>query len=189
MGSFSWCYCDTGKIRRDKYVCPAPKRDQRLVGYSKDHPASVLFPKEFGGKGAQIDVDMYMDYGRFNSADIYDLVADWNRGWIAAHPEYIGPHEAKHALRDPEHHQAKRMNEMSWWAFYSDLSLSREDVVRKWREATGAACVEYRQIGIDIAHHDEDNAALMYPIKIARNKESVYEDCPPSLNDPYQGFD
>ena len=45
-----------------------------------------------------------------------------------------------------------------------------------------------REIGIDIACDDEDNARLQYPIKITHDVTAVYEDCQPSENDPYQGW-
>lgn len=220
MGSFSWCYCDTGKIKTDADGYPKPKRGQRLVGYSHAHPASVLFPAEFGGKKAQIDIDMYLDYGRFGREDIYDLVADWNREWAAAHPDHITSQEkketgwntkrrerwllehpgdtieeAEQALKSdwPGYHSApRRISEMSWWPFYSDLALSRKEVVERWKEVTDPEhrrSIEYRSIGIFLAGNDKDNAMLPYPIKIAKNKDSVYEECPPSLGDPYQGFD
>lgn len=188
MGSFSWCYCDTGNIRIDEYGCPRPRRDQRLVGFSKTHPASVLIPEEFGGKKVQIDVEMYEDYGNFRGEDIYNLVADWNRKWISEHPDYVCPQDAEYAVKHPEY-PAKKMSEMPWWPYYSDLNLSREEVVKKWKESSGREYVEYRQIGIAIACYDKDNAALPYPIKIAKHKESVYENCPPSYGDPDQGFD
>ena len=191
MGSFSWCYCDVGEIRIDSFGCPRPRRDQRLVGFSKDHPASVLIPEEFGGKTAQIDVKMYEDYGRFGKIDIYNLIADWNRSWISAHPDYKTPHSLKYEEQHPKY-PAKKMSEYPWWPFYSNLSLSREDVLKKWREAypcTPLVMIEYRSIGITIACYNEDNAALPYPIKIAKDPRSIYEDCPPSLSDPYQGFD
>lgn len=44
-----------------------------------------------------------------------------------------------------------------------------------------------REIGIDIACYDEDNAVLKYPIKIT-TKEMEYEDVKPSLSDPNQGW-
>lgn len=185
MGSFSWLYCDQGEIRKDKDGCLIPKRGQQLASYRKSCPASVLFPKEFGGKEAQIYVDTYGDYGMFGLEDIYCLVADWNREWISKHPDYKTPYSVKREEAYPEY-RAKKMSENSWWPFYSDLSLSREEVVRRWEEACGHRC-EYRTIGIDIACYDEDNAALPYPIKIAKDPRSVYEDCPPSYSDPYQG--
>lgn len=188
MGSFSWLYCDMGEVETDRDGYPHPKKGQRLISYADGYPASVLFPKEFGGKKAQIDVEMYDDYGRFGGEDIYCLVADWNRKWIAAHPDYKTPQSLRYEQRNPAR-PAKKMCEYPWWPYYSDLSLSQEEICRKWKEAQpDSGFVEYRSIGIDIACYDRDNFALPYPIKIARNPESVYEDCPPSYDDPYQGF-
>ncbi len=45
-----------------------------------------------------------------------------------------------------------------------------------------------RLIGIRIACYDEDNAKLKYPIKITHDPLAVYEDCKPSLSDPWQGW-
>ena len=56
-------------------------------------------------------------------------------------------------------------------------------------EVNGPCWLEYRWIGIELACQDEDNLALPYPIKIARHKESIYEECPASFGDPYQGFE
>ena len=107
MGSFSWCYCDMGDIEKreyDTYTELFPTKEQRLITGRKDYPASVLFPEEFGGKIAQIDVPEYEDYGNFTyggkTYDIYELVADWNREWIANHPDWIKPSDLRYAKRD-----------------------------------------------------------------------------------------
>ena len=191
MGSFSWIYCDMGEITDRKKI---RKKQRMIIG----HPGSVLFPEEFGGKDSQIDVTRYADYGRFfdrkthKTIDIYELVADWNRRYLAEHPEHILP---KRVGRNG----SGRVDEFVWYPFYTDLSLTKEEVCKKWLEAMNAGktgddrcprCwTEYRNIGINIACYNEDNASLKYPVKIARNPESVYEECPPSLNDPWQGFD
>ena len=48
---------------------------------------------------------------------------------------------------------------------------------------------EIRNIGIDIACYDEDNASLPYPIKITSKKTGIcYEELPPSKWDPEQGL-
>ena len=194
MGSFSWCYCDQGEIPYSSDGHPRPKKAQRVRSYTYECPASVLFPKEFGGSNAQINVDMYEDYGVFGTEDIYCLVADWNRKWISEHPDFVRPHSIEYAKNNPKY-PARPLKEMSWWPFYSDLSLSRSEVVRRWaekvnfgKEKCDRVLVEYRQIGIDIACYNDDNAALPYPIKIAKNPDSVYEECPPSIGDPDQGF-
>lgn len=186
MGSFSWCYCDTGAIRIDRDGCPVPKRSQRLL-YRQ--PAYVLIPKEFGG--GHIFEASYPDYGRFGGIDIYDLVADWNRAWIASHPEWKRPYDVLYESRYPED-PAKPISAMSWYPFFSDLSLSRKEVVERWRDSRPLDSnywLEYREIGIAIACQDEDNEALPFPIKVARFKESVYENYPASYGDPGQGCD
>ena len=156
MGNFSWCYCDTGKIKRDPDGYAMPAHNQRLCICSMSHPASVLFPAEFGGKKAQINVPMYMNYGVFNGVDVYDLAADWNRRWASENPGFIMPSEKRFAERcrrrrdsemsnypglTPEEVETeiakgwssfrctpRRLSDFSWWPFYSDLSLSREEL-------------------------------------------------------------
>ena len=219
MGNFSWCYCDTGKIKRDPDGYAMPAHNQRLCICSMSHPASVLFPAEFGGKKAQINVPMYMNYGVFNGVDVYDLAADWNRRWASENPGFIMPSEKRFAERcrrrrdsemsnypglTPEEVETeiakgwssfrctpRRLSDFSWWPFYSDLSLSREELEIKWNESLpeGSGRQEYRYIGIDLAGLDIDNEAVPYPIKIAKNRASIYEECPPSLRDPLQGCD
>lgn len=199
MGSFSWCYCDKD-IRRDSAGYLDPTNTQRMR-YGK--PGHVLFPKEFGGKAAQIDVDAYEDYGRFynekdgKTYDVYSLVADWNREWVSKHPEWIKPSEMNHIDIDVDPNAPVRpIGEKSWYEFYSDLSLSQEEVCKRWREKKEkefgrelpATFCSWRSIGIDIACYDEDAAEIPYPIKISRSKNAVYEKCGISYGDPYQGF-
>lgn len=193
MGEFSWCYCDMGKVpQRDfgSYIEVRPQKKQRLL---MGRPGSVLIPEEFGGKARQIDEESYYGYGRFCGQDIYDLVADWNRKWLSEHPEWVRPSDIRH------HNAAEPVSCKSWYPFYADLSLSREEMMWKWIEAMKQrpgtpeyegrfGYREYRSIGIHIACYDDDNAALPFPIKIAKNANSVYENCPPSLEDPYQGL-
>ena len=45
-----------------------------------------------------------------------------------------------------------------------------------------------REVGINIACYDKDNAKLKYPIKITHDANAVYEECGPSLSDPNQGW-
>ena len=46
-----------------------------------------------------------------------------------------------------------------------------------------------REIGIDIACYDEDNAKLKYPIKITHDAGAIYEECAFSPADPDQGWE
>ena len=135
----------------------------------------LLVPREFGG--GHIVEECYDGYGRMGGHDVYDLVADWNREWAKQNPDYVS-------------RSCGRIGDQAWYPFYTDLSLSREEVVKKWEE-TGNARIwfEWRIIGIEIACYDEDNAAIRYPIKIAEYEWSTYEGSAPSESDPNQGWE
>ena len=166
MGVFSWLDCNTGR--------------QVKIG----RKAYVLVPKEFGGGHI---TEMYYDgYGNFGGFDVYDLVADWNKGYIT---------EAN--LRG----MPKRSNYGKGESgdFYYELAVKRyNDTVKKitlWQAGASDDEMEEkygsewkRNIGIDIACYDEQNEALKFPIKICHNSKAVYEDCKPSMSDPNQGF-
>jgi len=170
MGQFSWLDCVTGEqilddVERDVYV---------------------LVPKDFGG-GHILEV-MYDGYGHFGGKDIYELVADWNRGVLKE--DYIFPHAIKRynivkilKQHHPDYEEQFEFKaiEKDWWMAYSDLSLDKRGI----EYVTGH---EYRHIGIDLACYDEDNEALPFPIKITHDPNAVYEDCKPSLSDPNQGW-
>lgn len=175
MGFESWIYCDAGKIRKSRGQL-YPTRAQRLVAMSKDHPACILIPEEFGGKNKQ-KTAWYDGYANVGSTDVYVQTADWNRKWASENPAFVLPFKGK------------RLEEHSWYPFYADLTLSHKEVEEKWAEATGAKRKYYRDIGIDLACEDENNAVIRYPIKIAKSADSIYENCPPSPADPYQGCD
>lgn len=163
MGCFSWMFCDADPSMR--------KNSRRLV---INHKGYLLIPKEFGG--GHIEEKYYDGYGRFGGKDVYDLAADWNREYIASHPEFILPYSGIAVGKKP------------WYKLYADMSLSQEDIEKQIKTAEGCSpYMEYRWIGIELACYDEDNAALPFPIKIAKYKDSVYEACKPSKGDPDQG--
>lgn len=155
MGQFSWLDCQDNKtpilddVREDCFV---------------------LIPKEFGG--GHIVEHCYDGYGTFGGHDIYDLVAIWNREYIAS---------------------SGKFKLCSWQPYFSDLTLSVEEVLEAWnenyKEKWGYGGNELRNIGIDIACYDEQNAALKFPIKITHDCNAVYENEGPSNSDPYQGWD
>ena len=70
MGSFSWYASDT----------------HRAIRSENPFPVYALRPD-----GAPFLEESYEGYGVFGGQDIYDLVADWNRKYLAAHPDYMIP--------------------------------------------------------------------------------------------------
>ena len=163
MGQFSFMYADTDN-REALRVCGE---------------AYVICPD-----GSVIHEDCYGGYGIFCGKDIYELVADWNRKYLAKHPEfpifqhYLVPTENGFKEAEPI-----PIDQYDWYRFYADLSLSREEVVER------AKLLEYRLIGIDIACYDDCNANLPCPIKICKDEpRKDYGAYPPSKDDPNQGW-
>lgn len=71
MGSFSWLFADTNNTKN-------LRADRR--GY-------VACPD-----GTFICEPSYETYGVFDGKDVYDLVVDWNREFIAENPDHLLPH-------------------------------------------------------------------------------------------------
>lgn len=164
MGQFSWIYSDTKKAMLD--------------GVHKD--SYLLIPEPFQREfGEYIVESCYDGYGEFDGHDVYDLVALWNREFVSKNP-------------DLKLYRGTQLSEYLWYPFFSDLSLSIEEVLKKWKEADGERpevyhFCELRQIGIDIACYDAENRAMQYPIKIV--EEAVPYSCAdPSDGDPNQGW-
>lgn len=165
MGQFSWLDCiDESQILDDVHA-----------------DVYALIPKEFGG--GSLHETFYKGYGEFDGKDIYDLVAIWNRKFLAENPNYIIPS------------RETKVSECRWYKFFADMSMTAEDAVKAWTKADVKEGYmlhgfehELRIIGIDIACYDEDNAALPYPIKITHDANRCYESCDPSDSDPDQGW-
>lgn len=156
MGQFSWLDCiDNSQILDDV-----------------QEDVYVLIPKEFGG--GHIKETCYDGYGNFGGNDIYELVADWNRKFLATNPKLILP---THYIPIGRH---------AWYKIYGDLSIDRDEMIRRLDE--DGYHYNYRWIGICIDGYDEDNAELLYPIKITHDSSAIYEECNPSLIDPNQGW-
>lgn len=148
MGQFSFMYADTDN-----------QKALRVGG-----EAYVLCPD-----GTVIHEDCYDGYGRFGGKDIYELVADWNRKYLAEHPEFT-------ISQLP-------IDQYDWYRFYADISLSREEVASLMHPD------DYRYIGIEIACYDDMNASLPFPIKICKDEpRKDYGAYPPSKDDPNQGW-
>lgn len=158
MGQFSWLDC----ITKEQVV------DNKL------RDVYVLVPKEFRKEyGLRIVEHCYDGYGHFGGYDVYDLVADWNREYLAKHPEHYIPG------------QLTKVSDNSWYKAYADLRKTKDEIV----ETVEGLYSEWRTIGIEIACYDEDNAALPFPIKITHDANVIYEECEPSPSDPDQGWE
>ena len=166
MGFFSWLDCKTNKSIR--------------IG---SHDSYLLIPEQFGG--GHYHESYYRGYGMFGSHDVYEEVAKWNRKNLSA--DMIEAPDRSRWADDEEGQQ--------WY----ELAVDRY-MVRRKRITDYAAGVDdrtmrllygadyLRNIGIDIACYDEQNAALPFPIKITHDKNAEYEDYGPSKSDPNQGL-
>ena len=156
MGCFSWIYSDIKK--------------PLLIG----EPGILVLPQS----GMLVE-SVYEGYGMFAGQDVYELVAEWNRSYLAEHPE--------HELCG----SGKKVMQCFWYPVYTDLSVPLNEVAWRLREKEKwlPTCYELREIGIAIACEDEDNQRLLYPIKICRYRENAeYEKLLPSIRDPGQGL-
>ena len=170
MGYFSWLFADKNNeqnLRIDK------------SGY-------IACPD-----GDFIKESCYEGYGEFNGFNIYELVVYWNRKFLAANPDFVLPHERRKigATDGKTVKSTQALKDFWWYPTISDLSIPLEDFdsAVKDRKDIPVVLRELRCIGIDIACHNEDNAALPYPIKITKTKKVRYDKLPASKNDPEQG--
>lgn len=165
MGQFSWIYSDTNRAMLDGVY-----RNSFLL-------VPEAFSKEYG---PYIKEECYDGYGVFGKHhDVYELVAIWNREYVSQNPDHVT-------------YRGRKYSEFSWYPYFSDMSLSIQEALRRWQEAKSNGnkdfrCWELRHIGIDIGCYDEDNRALPYPIKIVEHP-IAYELAYPSDMDPNQGW-
>lgn len=169
MGCYSWKYCD----------CP---NERMICGMVKD--SYLLIPLPFGG--GHVLERCYNGYGRMGIYDIYELAAEWNRTWIM---ESFFPKPEREDYGDDE--DGRKYYESAIKAYEWKCRRLHDYNSRNGRSdayMTAKYGTDWkREIGIDIACCDEDNARLKFPIKIAAYSSSVYEDCGPSARDPLQG--
>lgn len=166
MGQFSWITCDT----------------QKQVINNKKKDVYVLIPIEFGG--GHIAEPCYDGYGTFGGFDIYDLVADWNKQSVTSDIIRIPKREQWGYFPDSEDNFSFAIDEYKRSCRRLGYFKRCPDEVMTWKYGNYFK----REIGIDIACYDEQNAVLKYPIKIAELKDSVYESMPYSKRDPNQGW-
>ena len=133
------------------------------IWYGNSANVRLLIPKEFGGGAYEGHFD---GYGNVWGTDVYDVAADWNRAFCLEHPDF-------------KPRRSPRISDLRWYDAYVHAE-SREEFEKK----TG---IEWREVGIAIACHDEDNARLRYPIKLTTDPAAVYEEVSWSLSDPWQG--
>lgn len=168
MGSFSWYASDTHRAIRSHRPFPV---------YALRPDAEPLLEADYEG------------YGEFGGHDIYDLVADWNRQYLAEHPGFlIFQHGRVWSEEMGSYFPAapKRVDEFPWYPLYADLTKSQKDIERELRES-GTPFWHYRSIGIAIACYDDQNLKLPYPIKLVESPVP-YAAAAASKHDPGQGF-
>lgn len=192
MGCFSWIYSDTKKPLR--------------IGKK----ARLLIPKEFnnGNKGGSFYETAYDGYGNFDGRDVYELVAEWNRKFLSENMLRDVPKRENYGgLWDFEKEQLILEGYSEAEIIVADNKRKEENYQRAlaWHQESINRLNDYRnglsdkkmeekygknwkrEIGIDIACYDEQNASLPYPIKIAAKLDSIYETQPASKSDPNQG--
>lgn len=168
MGSFSWYASDTHRAIRSANPFPV---------YALQPDGEPLLEKKYDGDG------------RFGGQDIYELVADWNRKFLAEHPSFlIAQHGVVWSGENGAYFPAplRRVDSFDWYPLYADLTKSRRDIEHELYEC-GTPFWDYRHIGIEIACGDDRNTALPFPIKLV--EVSVpYAEAAASKIDPEQGF-
>ena len=195
MGQFSWLDCDR------------ENEGHRAILDNVADDVYVLVPKEFGG-GHILETE-YDGYGNFGGYDIYDLVADWNKEYITSDAIKKPVRERYGGIWGYELDKLKeqglsdeeiKIKEEKEREEYYQRALKRYDCKINRLEdfktnVSDEIMVERygkdwkREIGIDIACYDEDNARLKYPIKITHDGGLTYESAKYiSLGDPNQGW-
>lgn len=162
MGTFSWMFAD----EENRHNLQIGHR-----GYIALPDGNFLYERGYAG------------YGIFDGQDVYELVVQWNREYIAASPNAEVPCGSKrHGV-----FIAKRFRDYWWYPVIADLTLSRDEIVQELQALNPDSYHDLRGVGINIACYDEDNEALPFPIKITRTKSLKYWELPPSKADIAQG--
>ncbi len=173
MGQFSWMDC---------------KNPQRAILNGVKRNSYVLIPHEFWNTyGIRIEEKCYGGYGRFGGYDVYELVALWNR-------EHICVENLRDEMPTRDQYQDGEDGDESYARGVRMYVMRRRRLEDFVKHVPDAVMLErygqdwLREIGIDIACYDEQNAVLRYPIKITHSGKELYEACEPSLGDENQGW-
>ena len=145
MGCFSWMYADLdnkkplGEGMRAYIPCP---------------------------DGTVIYEPGYELHGEFGGEDVYGLVASWNRLYLAMHPYFLIPQHRRIPVEDGTYKYAQPIPvfKFPWYKHYQDLSLTEDQVCKRWEEEMRkwdpeypVELCEWRAIGIDIACYNDQN--------------------------------
>lgn len=199
MGQFSWIDCKDGT--------------QILDDVQED--VFLLIPKEFESEygGSHIKESCYDGYGHFGKYDVYEVVADMNKGinsdilveefngFKKPNLEDYGglyPFEKEELLRSgltsddiEDEDKRRRMDAYKRAEFRQGRILNAYICFSRGDEAGAKELLgsQYkRKLGIALASNSKDNKRLKYPIKITHDKDAVYENCIFSPKDPNQGW-
>ena len=198
MGYYTW----TDAIRKPRYI----KEDYDYA--SSDKIKYNSFAKVVCPDDTEIIENNYDGYGIFGGYDIYELVADWNKPYITEDMvediiEPVSDIDQFGGLYDFEKEslakKGKTQEEIAAIEYakkkkYWEQAKARHDYhVKRLKDFINNRSDDYmvkkygnewkREIGIDIACDDNNNASLHFPIKITAHKEPVkYEDLYPSFN-------
>lgn len=107
MGSFSWLFADTNNTKNLR----------------ADRKGYVACPD-----GTFICEPCYETYGVFDGKDIYDLVVEWNRKFIAENPDHLLPHVHYWTKDGTLVSQTYRLKDFPWYPVVADLSIPFEDL-------------------------------------------------------------
>lgn len=170
MGQFSWIYAD--KV-------PEFKEKGRVDGvYMPDNchkDSYLLIPEPFQKTyGKWVKAEYYSGYGTIGCYDAYELAAIFNRKYLTV-DMLIEPTKSLDGCLEES-----RISNINRY-----VETVRNLLTYRY---TGKYSGELRDLGIDIACYDEQNAKLPYPIKIT-SKPMAYDEVGPSLADPGQGWD
>lgn len=171
MGMFSWI-----DVTGDENICDSDDKVVCLIPEEHKDAVSKIFGIELGKTGIE---GKYDGYGRVETGgkeiDVYDITPFLN---ICCTTD-------------------KQYDLITYRLVFSDKTKEVADSVRNaYKEGKinsiediyALAIVEFREIGIDLACYDEDNAKLPYPIKMTVSDYQTYENSSFSMSDPNQGF-